>query len=213
MLCILLTQSNTQLSYAPTMNAEFLVGYCTKLAPATCLEVMGDLMKNRHQLQVVVQVAIKTHEQIGPEKIIEMFESFSSFEGVFYFVGAISSQIGEGHPDVLFKYIQAACRLGNVQEVERVLKENPNSYDAEKVKEFLKGEKLPDPRPLIYVCDLHGYIEELATYLYSNQLLKYIEVYVVKVNPLNTPKFVGTLIDLDCSEDFIKQLPGCRLLV
>ncbi|CAD7945130.1 unnamed protein product [Amoebophrya sp. A120] len=195
------------LAYAPTMNAEFLVNYCTKLPPQTCLEVMGDLMKNRHQnLNVVVQVAIKCHQQIGAEKLIEMFESFSSFEGVFYFVGAISSQMGEGHPEVIFKYIQAASRLGNVQEVERVLKENPKSYDPVKVKDFLKGEKLPDPRPLIYVCDLHGFIEELATYLYNNQLLKYIEVYVTKVNPLNTPKFVGTLIDLDCSEDFIKQL-------
>lgn len=195
------------LAYAPTMNSDFLVTYCTKLPPATCLEVLGDLMKNRQQnLQVVVQVSIKCHEQIGAAKIIEMFESFSSFEGVFYFVGAISSQLGDGNPEVIFKYIQAASRLGNVQEVERVLKENPNAYDPIKVKEFLKGEKLPDPRPLIYVCDLHGFIEELATYLYTNQLLKYIEVYVVKVNPLNTPKFVGTLIDLDCSEDFIKQL-------
>eukprot|EP00392_Amoebophrya_sp_AT5.2_P014825 g14986.t1 len=209
------------LAYAPTMNAEFLVNYCTKLPPATCLEVMGDLMKNRHQnLNVVVQVAIKCHTAIGAEKLIEMFESFSSFEGVFYLQLKKNASldtsfkngrplfwpIGEGQPDVIFKYIQAASRLGNVQEVERVLKDNPKSYDPVKVKDFLKGEKLPDPRPLIYVCDLHGFIEELATYLYNNQLLKYIEVYVVKVNPLNTPKFVGTLIDLDCSEDFIKQL-------
>ena len=56
------------------------------------------------------------------------------------------------------------------------------------------------------MCDLHGYIEELATYLYQNQLLKYIERYLEGVNPNNTPKFVGTLIDLDCSEDFIKGL-------
>merc|ERR1719421_1597731 len=109
-------------------------------------------------------------------------------------------------PEVIFKYIQAAARMGNVQEVERVLKENPKSYDPVKVKDFLKSEKLPDPRPLIYVCDLHGYIEELTTYLHSNQLLKYIEVYVTKVNPLNCPKVVGALIDLDCSEDFIKNL-------
>ena len=95
------------------------MNYCTQLPPETCIEVLGDLMKNRHQnLNVVVQVAIKCHQQIGAEKLIEMFESFSSFEGVFYFVGAISSQIGEGHPEVIFKYIQAASRLGNVQEVE-----------------------------------------------------------------------------------------------
>ena len=74
------------------------------------------------------------------------------------------------------------------------------------VKDFLKSEKLPDPRPLIYVCDLHGYIEELTTYLHANQLMKYIEVYVTKVNPLNCPKVVGALLDLDSSEDFVKNL-------
>ena len=111
------------------------------------------------------QVSIKNHQAIGAAKLIEMFESFSSFEGVFYFVGAIASQLGDSQPDVMFKYIQAASRLGNVQEVERVLKENPKAYDPVQVKDFLKGEKLPDPRPLIYVCDLHGYIDELATYL------------------------------------------------
>ena len=72
-----------------------------------------------------------------------------------------------------------------------------------KIREFIKAEKLSDPRPLIYVCDLHNYIEELAKYLYENQLLKYIEVYVTKVNPTNTPKFIGVLIDSDCSEDLV----------
>jgi len=37
-------------------------------------------------------------------------------------------------------------------------------------------------------------------------LMKYIEVYVVKVNPTKCPHVIGTLIDLDCSEDFIKTL-------
>ena len=37
--------------------------------------------------------------------------------------------------------------------------------------------------------------------------MKYIEVYVVKANPLQCPAVIGTLIDLDCSEDFVKTLP------
>ena len=36
--------------------------------------------------------------------------------------------------------------------------------------------------------------------------VSWIEVYVMKVNPTNCPLVVGTLIDLDCSEDFIKTL-------
>lgn len=36
--------------------------------------------------------------------------------------------------------------------------------------------KLPDPRPLIHVCDRHDFIEEMTGYLYKNSLQKYIEV-------------------------------------
>lgn len=63
------------------------------------------------------------------------------------------------------------------QEVERVCRES-QYYDPVKVKDFLKETKLADPRPLIYVCDLHGYVPELAGYLYKNNLMKYIEIYV-----------------------------------
>jgi clathrin heavy chain len=95
------------------MNQEFLVNYCVKLQPDVCLEIINDLMKNRNQnLQVVVQVCIKVHDQVGALKLIEMFESFSSFEGVYYFLGAVLGQIGESQPDVIFKYITAAGRLG-----------------------------------------------------------------------------------------------------
>ena len=36
----------------------------------------------RTNLQIVVQVATKYHEQLGTEALIEMFESFKSFEGI-----------------------------------------------------------------------------------------------------------------------------------
>ena len=35
----------------------------------------------RQNLQVVVQIATKYHEQIGTAKLIELFESFKSYEG------------------------------------------------------------------------------------------------------------------------------------
>merc|ERR550514_1101909 len=192
------------LLHANQMSPEFLVSYFGKMSPEVCLECLYDLLRhNRQNQQVVVQVAVKFQEQIGALKIIEMFESFGSNEGVFYFVGAILSYNND--PDVHFKYIQAASRCGNTQEVERVCRES-TSYDPIKVKDFLKEAKLADPRPLIYVCDLHNFVAELAEYLYKNSLMKYVEVYVVKVNPMNCPIVVGTLIDLDCSEDFLKTL-------
>jgi len=190
--------------HAHTMTPEFLIQHFSKMAPEVALECLTDLLRhNRQNLQVVVQVAIKYHEQIGAGKICKMFEQFGSNEGVFYFLGAILSSSQD--PEVHFNYIQAASRCGNMQEVERVCRES-TVYDPVTVKNFLKEAKLPDPRPLIYVCDLHGHVGELTEYLYKNSLMKYIEVYVVKVNPTQCPLVIGSLIDLDCSEDFIKTL-------
>jgi hypothetical protein len=39
----------------------------------------------RENLQVVVQIATKYSDILGPVKLIEMFESFKSFEGAFNF--------------------------------------------------------------------------------------------------------------------------------
>lgn len=132
-----------------------------------------------------------------------MFESFGAWEGVYHFLGSLVAFSKD--PDVFFKYIEAACMLNNVQEVERICRECPY-YDPVRVKDFLKQTKLADPRPLIYVCDLHGFVPELAEYLYRNSLMKFIEVYVVKVSPQKVPVVVGVLLDLDCPEDFIKSI-------
>jgi len=192
------------LAHSHTMSPEFLKNLFGQMSPEAALECMHDLLRtNRQNLQTVVQAATQYHDHIGTIKLVEMFESFSSHEGVFYFLGAILASSNDA--DVHFKYIQAAARLGHVQEVERVCRES-TVYDPVEVKNFLKEAKLADARPLIYVCDLHGFINELAEYLYKNNLLKYIEVYVTKVNPMNAPGVVGTLIDLDCSEDFVKTL-------
>ncbi|GMP89740.1 hypothetical protein CsSME_00041171 [Camellia sinensis var. sinensis] len=66
--------------------------------------------------------------------------------------------------------------------------------------------KLPDARPLINVCDRFGFIPDLTHYLYTSNMLRYVEGYVQKVNPGNTPLVVGQLLDDECPEDFIKGL-------
>lgn len=68
--------------------------------------------------------------------------------------------------------------------------------------------KLPDPKPIIYLCDAHDQFEELTKYLYKNNFSKYIEVYLFKVckNPQAIPVVLGTLIDLECDEGYIKQI-------
>lgn len=88
-------------------------------------------------------------------------------------------------PDIHFKYIEAAAKTGQIKEVERVTRES-NFYDPEKTKNFLMEAKLPDARPLINVCDRFGFVPDLTHYLYSNNMLRYIEGYVQKVRGLMT---------------------------
>lgn len=114
----------------------------------------------RQNLQVVVQVATKYSEQLQPHNLIDLFENFKTNEGkivnsfyaplqklsaklanlqlvigLYYYLGSIVNLSQD--PLVHFKYIQAACRTGNIREVERICRES-NHYDAEKVKNFLK---------------------------------------------------------------------------
>lgn len=55
--------------------------------------------------------------------------------GLFYFLGSIVNFSQD--PDVHFKYIQAACKTGQIKEVERICRES-NCFDPERVKNFLK---------------------------------------------------------------------------
>lgn len=151
----------------------------------------------------MAKIAVKYSSKINTMKSIEVLESFGTNEGLLYFLANVLPQTED--PDIYFKYIESCSRIGNYREVERVIRETSN-YDAERVKEFLKEAKLPDPRPLIYLCDMHNFTEELTRYLYNNKQNKYIEIYLFKVNPNATPKVLGTLLDQNCDEIYIKQL-------
>lgn len=68
-----------------------------------CLKAM--LQANlRQNLQIVVQIATKYCEQLTTQALIELFESFKSYEGLFYFLGSIVNFSQD--PEVHFKYIQ-----------------------------------------------------------------------------------------------------------
>jgi clathrin heavy chain len=157
----------------------------------------------RQNLQVVIQIATKYSDILGPVKLIELFESFKSFEGLYYYLGSVVNLSED--PEVHFKYIQAACRTGQIREVERICRES-NFYNPEKVKNFLKEAKLTDQLPLIIVCDRFDFVHDLVLYLYQNGLTKFIEVYVQRVNSVRTPQVVGGLLDVDCDETTIKGL-------
>ncbi|VDD80563.1 unnamed protein product [Mesocestoides corti] len=187
------------------LSPEWLVKYFGSLSVDDSLECLKAMLHAniRQNLQVCVQIATKYHEQLGTNALIEIFESFKSFEGLFYFLGSIVNFSQD--PEVHFKYIQAACKTGQVKEVERICRES-TCYDAERVKNFLKEAKLTDQLPLIIVCDRYDFVHDLVLYLYRNNLQKYIEIYVQKVNPGRLPAVVGGLLDVDCADDVIKQL-------
>jgi clathrin heavy chain len=185
------------------IKPEFLVNFFGNMTSENCFACLNQLMNNPANKQVVVQICTKYTEQLTATALIEMLEEFKAFDAIFYYLGGIVNSSED--PEVHFKYIEAAAKVNQLKEVERVCRDS-TVYDAEKVKDFLMDAKMADPRPLIHVCDRHDFISELTSYLYSNNLMKYIEVYVQKVSPQKTPQVVGKLLDLDANEDFIRGL-------
>ena len=56
------------------------------------------------------------------------------------------------------------------------------------------------------MCDRYDMVGDLTHYLFSNNMLRYIEGYVQKVNPAKAPKVVGGLLDAEASDEFINNL-------
>ncbi|XP_045391143.1 clathrin heavy chain 2 isoform X2 [Lemur catta] len=187
------------------LNPQWLVNFFGSLSVEDSVECLRAMLSAniRQNLQLCVQVASKYHEQLGTQSLVQLFESFRSYEGLFCFLGSIVNFSQD--PDVHLKYIQAACKTGQIKEVERICRES-SCYNPEHVKNFLKEAKLTDQLPLIIVCDRFDFVHDLVLYLYHNRLQKYIEIYVQKVNPSRTPAVVGGLLDVDCSEEVIKNL-------
>ncbi|KAH7854674.1 hypothetical protein Vadar_016704 [Vaccinium darrowii] len=112
-------------------------------------------------------------------------------------------------PDIHFKYIEAAAKTGQIKEVEHVPRES-NFCDTEKTKNFLVEAKLPDARPLINVCNRFGFVPDLTHYLYSNNMLRYIEGYVVQ-----KVRVTSRILDYLKIHSFVKYavLNSCYLVV
>ena len=65
---------------------------------------------------------------------------------------------------------------------------------------------LQDPRPIIYLWDIHGFVPELTRYLYKAKKNGFIEINMLKFNNAVAPKLLGTLLDLDCYDVYIDLL-------
>ncbi|GAB6030090.1 hypothetical protein CHUAL_005769 [Chamberlinius hualienensis] len=152
------------------LNAEWLVNFFGSLSVEDSLECLKAMLQAniRQNLQLCVQVATKYYEQLTTQSLIDLFESFKSYEGLFYFLVPSSISVK------IQKFILNTSRL--------------------RVK-------------LVRLKKLNEYVERAtASILSENSLQKYIEIYVQKVNPSRLPVVVGGLLDVDCSEDVIKNL-------
>ena len=74
------------LTLSDPFPAQWLVNYFGKLTTEQTLECFNEMLRVniRQNLQVVVQAATKYSEFIGAVRLIEMFESFKTFEGKCY---------------------------------------------------------------------------------------------------------------------------------
>ncbi|MBE3041515.1 hypothetical protein IMZ48_02820, partial [Candidatus Bathyarchaeota archaeon] len=189
----------------PNFNLDWLTGFFSRLSVEQSLSCLDAMMQTniRQNLQAVVQIATKYSELLGPVHLIDLFEKHKTAEGLFYYLGSIVNLSED--PDVHFKYIEAATKMGQFNEVERICRDS-NHYNAEKVKNFLKEAKLPEQLPLIIVCDRFNFVHDLVLYLYQNKQFQAIESYVQRVNPARSPAVIGGLLDVDCDEDIIKKL-------
>ncbi|KAG9319692.1 hypothetical protein KVV02_006937 [Mortierella alpina] len=187
------------------LTPDWVIAYFGRLSVEQSLECLREMLNvnMRQNLQIVVQVATKYSDQLGASKLIELFESYKTFEGLYHYLGSVVNLSQDS--EVIYKYIEAACKTGQIKEVERICRES-NYYNPEKVKNFLKDAKLSDQLPLIIVCDRFDFVHDLVLYLYQNNLATYIETYVQKVNPSRTPVVIGALLDVGCDENVIKSL-------
>ncbi|KAI9739542.1 MAG: hypothetical protein M1834_006258 [Cirrosporium novae-zelandiae] len=187
------------------LNAEWLATFVSNLSVEETLDCLNEMLKVniRQNLQAAVQIATKFSDLLGPTRLIDLFEKYRTAEGLYYYLGSIVNLSED--PDVHFKYIEAATKMSQFNEVERICRDS-NHYNPEKVKNFLKEAHLAEQLPLIIVCDRYNFVHDLVLYLYQNQQFKSIEVYVQRVNPSRTPGVIGGLLDVDCEESIIKNL-------
>jgi clathrin heavy chain len=175
------------------------------MTPENCLICLHELLKHNpmQNLNVVIEASVKYSQRIPLNELVRLYENYGSYNGLYMFINRVVNVIND--PDIMFKYICAGVITNNFMEVARVIKEYDN-YDPLKVLEFFQEKKLVDPKPLIYLCDKHDYIEQLTIYLYKNKLTRFLENYVFQLRPQSTPRVLATLLDEDCDENYVKQI-------
>lgn len=106
------------------IQPEFLINYFGRLTVDLALECLDEMLRVniRQNLQSVIDIAKKYSDLFGPTRIIDLLEKYRTAEGLYFYLGGIVN-ISEDK-DVTFKYIEAATKMGQMSEVERVCRES-----------------------------------------------------------------------------------------
>lgn len=188
-------------SAAAAVPLEWLVDFVGKLRCEDMLDCVKELMKNhKANFKAIVQIAVKYNDAIGSQSLIKLFLEPRAFDVLYYYLGAVVGYSRD--PELHFRYIEAACEVNQIAEVERMTRESP-CYEPERTKNYLKEKRLDDLWPFMNVCDKHGFINEMIKYLLDTNNESYIEQYVQRRNPQKTPQVVGALMDFDSAEKHI----------
>ena len=158
------------------LDKNQLISFLCSLDAEKAKVCLADMIRTSPQnVAVPAEAAVKMTESgsIPQEEIIQIFESLGSIDGMFMYLRQVISNSED--PEVIFKYIESATKLNHLTEVERIIREN-QKYDPERVKNFLMETRLENPKALIYLCDSHGYIEEMTKYLYKNNFINFIAI-------------------------------------
>ena len=103
---------------------DFLLNFFGRLTVDLALECLDEMLKVniRQNLQAVINISKKYSDLFGPTRIIDLLEKYRTAEGLYFYLGGIVN-ITEDE-EVTFKYIEAATKMGQLQEVERICRES-----------------------------------------------------------------------------------------
>jgi clathrin heavy chain len=108
----------------PNFSQDWLNNYFGRLSLEQSLDCLDAMLKSniRQNLGAVVQIATKFSDLLGAVRLIDLFEKYKTAEGLFYYLGSIVNLSED--PDVNFKYIEAATKMGQFNEVERICRDS-----------------------------------------------------------------------------------------
>lgn len=106
---------------------DFLQNYFGRLTVDLAMDCLDEMLRVniRQNLQAVINIAKKYSDLFGPTRIIDLLEKYRTAEGLYFYLGGIVNFSED--KEVTFKYIEAATKMGQMQEVERICRESCES--------------------------------------------------------------------------------------